>query len=219
MTSDLTRLGYQVRHVIVRASDVGAPHQRARVFLLATRPGYTLPTVADEYPALDPASQLLPTPTASESTGPGDHGTGAPNLRTVVSLLPTPRASDGPKGGPNQRGSKGDLTLSSAVHDFGPYAQAVARWERVTGRRAPAPTEPGQRGGRRLSAEFASWMMGLPREWITGVPGVTRTGALTMCGNGVVPQQAAQAIRVLAREQTDDYGTPNMLDMLTEVAA
>ena len=30
--------------------------------------------------------------------------------------LPTPRASDGTKGGPNQRGSAGDLMLPSAVH-------------------------------------------------------------------------------------------------------
>ncbi|MFE5122925.1 hypothetical protein [Streptomyces sp. NPDC056669] len=37
------------------------------------------------------------------------------DLRTTVSLLPTPRASDGEKGGPNQRGSKGDLALPSAV--------------------------------------------------------------------------------------------------------
>ena len=33
-------------------------------------------------------------------------------------MWPTPRASDGEKGGPNQRGSKGDLMLSSAVHHF-----------------------------------------------------------------------------------------------------
>jgi hypothetical protein len=30
-------------------------------------------------------------------------------------LLPTPRASDGTKGGPNQRGSSGDLMLPSAA--------------------------------------------------------------------------------------------------------
>src|SRR5690606_26028829 len=30
-------------------------------------------------------------------------------------LLPTPRATDGTKGGPNQRGSSGDLMLPSAV--------------------------------------------------------------------------------------------------------
>lgn len=32
-----------------------------------------------------------------------------------ASLLPTPRATDGMKGGPNQRGSSGDLMLPSAV--------------------------------------------------------------------------------------------------------
>lgn len=33
----------------------------------------------------------------------------------VAALLPTPRATDGTKGGPNQRGSSGDLMLPSAV--------------------------------------------------------------------------------------------------------
>ena len=37
-------------------------------------------------------------------------------LSIAVALLPTPKASDGEKGGPNQRGSSGDLTISSAVH-------------------------------------------------------------------------------------------------------
>jgi hypothetical protein len=36
--------------------------------------------------------------------------------RDGSSLLPTPLASDGENGGPNQRGGKGDLRLSSAVH-------------------------------------------------------------------------------------------------------
>lgn len=34
---------------------------------------------------------------------------------TASSLLPTAKATDGTKGGPNQRGSKGDMTLPSAV--------------------------------------------------------------------------------------------------------
>jgi hypothetical protein len=34
-------------------------------------------------------------------------------------LLPTPRATDGTKGGPNQRGSSGDLMLPSAVTQIG----------------------------------------------------------------------------------------------------
>jgi len=42
----------------------------------------------------------------------GKHGT---NLKGVVMAWPSPRATDGSKGGPNQRGSKGDLMLPSAV--------------------------------------------------------------------------------------------------------
>jgi hypothetical protein len=33
---------------------------------------------------------LLPTPQTSDTNGPGEHGTGGPDLRTAVSLLPTP---------------------------------------------------------------------------------------------------------------------------------
>lgn len=58
---------------------------------------------------------LLPTPRTPDTNGAGLHGSGGPDLRTAVSLLPTPRASDGSKGGPNQRGSSGDLTLPSAA--------------------------------------------------------------------------------------------------------
>ena len=48
-----------------------------------------------------------------ERTGNGN-GFGTP-LAIAIKLWPTPRAGDGPKGGPNQRGSSGDLMLPSAV--------------------------------------------------------------------------------------------------------
>ncbi|MER7701620.1 hypothetical protein ABTX81_01790 [Kitasatospora sp. NPDC097605] len=52
----------------------------------------------------------------------GGHG---PNLSDLVEhLLPTPRASDGTKGGPNQRGSRGDLTLPSAAARLRPAPEA-----------------------------------------------------------------------------------------------
>jgi hypothetical protein len=60
------------------------------------------------------AVRLLPTPTAADSDRESEtYGRGNPTLKGA--LLPTPRASDGTKGGPNQRGSKGDLMLPSAV--------------------------------------------------------------------------------------------------------
>jgi hypothetical protein len=38
-------------------------------------------------------------------------------------------------------------------------------------------------------------MMCLPEGWVTGVPGLTRSQQLRALGNGVVPPQAAAAIR------------------------
>lgn len=39
--------------------------------------------------------------------------------------------------------------------------------------------------------------MGLPEGWVTDVPGLSRNAQLKALGNGVVPQQAAAALRVL----------------------
>lgn len=44
-------------------------------------------------------------------------------------------------------------------------------------------------------------MMGLPDGWVTDVPGLTRNAQLKAIGNGVVPQQAAAAVRMLLADQ------------------
>ena len=169
-------------------------------------------------------ARLLPTPRTTDGHGAGAHGQGGPDLRTAVSLLPTPRATGGTKGGPGQRGSSGDLMLPSAVvadvmggrkhrsgerdgelllngiahHDrWGDYAAAIASHERLTGRPAPEPTEPGPKGNPRLSARFVEWMMCLPDGWVTDVPGLTRNEALKALGNGVAVPQAVHALRVM----------------------
>ncbi len=85
------------------------------------------------------AGALLPTPRASANENRQTRRTPSQEAGThglclaaeVASLLPTPRATGGSKGGPNQRGSKGDLTLPSAAHQIG------------------APTPKPSRGGRR----------------------------------------------------------------------
>jgi len=84
--------------------------------------------------------------------------------------------------------------------DWGAYTAAVRRWERLT-RAAPAPTERGKTGQPRLSPAFVEWMQGLPAGWVTDVPGLTRNEQLKALGNGVVPQQAAQALRLLLGDE------------------
>lgn len=55
---------------------------------------------------------LLPTPTSRDHKGANQRGD---DTCLTGALLPTRRATDGTKGGPNQRGSSGDLMLPSAV--------------------------------------------------------------------------------------------------------
>jgi len=48
-----------------------------------------------------------------------------------------------------------------------------------------------------LSPAFVEWMQGLPLGWVTDVPGLSRREQLMALGNGVCPQQAALALRLL----------------------
>jgi hypothetical protein len=175
--------------------------------------GRRIPSVGHAGHTLTDATRLLPTPRTSDGRGPAVHGEGGNDLRTTVAYLPTPRATDGTKGCPGQRGSKGDLTLPSAAvtlnppHPqpepdadeppaWGPYAAAVQRWATILDRPAPPPTQPGTHGKPVLAPAFVEWLMGLPDQWVCGL-GLPRTVALKLLGNGVVPHQAAAALRAL----------------------
>ncbi|MFF8555193.1 hypothetical protein ACF058_20410 [Streptomyces sp. NPDC015501] len=55
---------------------------------------------------------------------------------------------------------------------------------------------------------FVEWLMGVPASHVTAVPGLTRTQQLHALGNGVVPQQASAALRILLdRYTTHDLPT------------
>ncbi|MDG4760396.1 hypothetical protein [Micromonospora sp. WMMD710] len=177
-----------------RASDTGTPGRKAgagfrpplsQVLLPTPRatdgakgcPGQrgshgdlTLPSAAVRVP-----NRTLPTPRASDGRGPGRHGDGGADLRTTVAGL-------------------GDLD----EHRWGGYAAAVARWELLLGRGAPEPTQAGQHGKPVLAPPFVEWLMGLNQGHVTDPAlGLPRTLALRVLGNGVVPQQAAAALRLL----------------------
>jgi hypothetical protein len=78
------------------------------------------------------------------------------------------------------------------------YEAAVRRWEPIIGRPAPPPTERNKDGKAQLSPKFTEWMMGLPEGHVTErALRLTRTQQLKLCGNGVVPIQAARAVRRL----------------------
>ena len=223
---DLADLGFDAEWYGLRAADVGACHGRFRVFVLAYANGAGSQGQPDQAGAASaerhrhlvagagrPDLTLLPTPTVSDTNGPGAHGTGGADLRTAVQLLPTPRVENNEnRQSEGYGGNRGNFhgLLSGAV-SWGEYAAAIARHEQAWGVPAPEPTEekplprptlnrhgnPRANPGRRLSAKFVEWMMMQPPGWITDVPGVTRNEALKLCGNGVVTPQAVHALRVM----------------------
>ncbi|GAA4915901.1 DNA cytosine methyltransferase [Nesterenkonia rhizosphaerae] len=144
---------------------------------------------------------LLPTPRAShgDKGGPNQRDSaGHFDLPAIGNLLPTPKAGDADFGLPRTSGRPPERSthLATRLHytDFGDYTPAVARWERVLGRPAPAPTELSPRGKRRLSEHFTEFMMGVPAGWICDTPDITRNDKIRAAGNGVVPQQAIAAL-------------------------
>jgi DNA (cytosine-5)-methyltransferase 1 len=98
----------------------------------------------------------------------------------------------------SRRASSGNLREDILeVTTWGKFEPAIKRWEQVLGRPAPAPTKPdGKDDAHRLSSKFTEWMMGLPDGWITDC-GLSRNEELKAAGNGVVPQQAELALRIL----------------------
>lgn len=73
--------GYKATVVTGSAWEVGAPHRRQRLMLVATKHAWRVRPVNATRTA--PPRQLLPTPTASSSTGPGRQGrAGGMNLQT-----------------------------------------------------------------------------------------------------------------------------------------
>lgn len=101
---DLASLGYDCRWAVVRASDAGAPHQRARFFLIgypdgqpwdmrrAATPGQAQGGRPQCEPTRPDLGTLMPTPTASDhKAGRHQDGTGH-SLTQAVQLLPTPVA-------------------------------------------------------------------------------------------------------------------------------
>lgn len=118
-------------------------------------------------------------------------------------LLPTPTSSrlDGRK---SERFNVGRKSFYDLVEyeKFGEFKDAIRVQEQAFGMFAPDPTVIGNTGRALLNPAFVEWMMGLPPGHVTSPEiGISRQLQLKALGNGVVPQQAATAIRIMAENQ------------------
>lgn len=165
---DLASIGWDAQWTCIKASDIGAPHHRERLFILAY-PNSERPQAGGL--TCRPAAQitwdndLLDTLAGLSGAADIDHemklrwGDTAPAILTWAMLTgrePPPIVIDHP---------------DRHLHPRFPESRAA--------------TNP----------EFIEWLMGLPAGWVTEVPGLTRKQQIKALGNGVLPQCAATAIR------------------------
>jgi len=181
--TDLTFIGYDVRWSIVRASDVGAPHRRERLFIVAE------PTNTDssrgqlrgqnaqghQGKSQPKFSQCCKTATNTNGTGlQRCSGTRYGLEQSCSTTTDTDRYEQQRNGQVSQLGSR-----------FNTRAQMRLQ-------RAPNPLDINNK----LNAKFVEYMMGLPVGWVTDLD-ISRSQQLKILGNGVVPQQAYRALELL----------------------
>lgn len=192
--ADLAEMRYDAQWCSIRASDVGAPHRRERIFVVANPAGDRWDQGRPEPAGLvgrpDAALgggkadrvELLPTPTASRYGSNQSPSLGAairPGLDSIADLLPTPGVADGTGGHLTRSGARGDELLLPGV------AKAYAE-----GALLPTPTSRDHKGQ-------------------ANRPGRLRDGRLRTSGDDMLPDAVAALLPTPRRSDGD--GGPNPL--------
>lgn len=165
---DLAEIGWDAQWTTLRASDIGAPHHRERLFILA-------------YPdSQRPQAGRLTRRPAPQITWDNDLHSTLAGLSRAANINHEMKLCWGDT-------APAILTWAMATgHEPPPIV--IDHPDRQLHPRFPesrAATNP----------EFIEWLMGLPAGWVTEVPGLTRNQQIKALGNGVLPQCAAVAIR------------------------
>lgn len=171
--SDLAQNGYDARWRIVRASDVGAPHQRARLFIIAYSKGWgsRLQQIRNEQKQSKFRNN-------NEVIANSDCNACEKSRRIDREI----RAED--------RGFQSGQDIRQAGSEY----RCSCSMESKT---IPLALDQGK-----LNTKFVEYMMGLPSGWVTDLD-LSRSQQLRMLGNGVVPQQAYHALKLLSDLPSD----------------
>jgi len=232
--ADLASIGFDAEWSVVRASDAGACHQRARLFII-THPNTQGVQGHEDIGGEAPSERRGHFEQGAGSLASDTEHNGLTTSQRGGSIRTSPSQGRGQEPQGNKRESAGSGSTRFApdtdsdghgqqLHSrrmgsletetesqpqqrersrgksdtgshWGKYAPAIARWEDVTGRQSPEPTiVVGTK--QKLNPVFVEWMMGLNEGHVTG-NGLTHAQELKMLGNGVVPQQASLALKLL----------------------
>lgn len=164
---DLASIGYDARWRIVRASDVGAPHQRARLFIVA-------------YPFNNGQSQ--------------GQSSGFTQEYTKASCNATSTDSNCDACEKSQRITRSLRESCEGLRARKDKGQARKKYRSSS--EMVRETIPNILVADRLNPGFIEYMMGLPVGWVTDLD-MLDNHKLKILGNGVVPQQAYYALEQL----------------------
>jgi len=210
VASGLVGMGYRLAAGLFTAAEVGAPHKRERLFILAIREGDDLADPArllrdpvewresdrDAAAVADAADRQLPQQGRRAETreGSGRHGAGladADGERRLQAERRQPK--DGRSNSCQPHVDDADGTRSQGRGDQ-PCEHA--------GERPPWPPGPGDADGWERYLRAAPDAEPSIRRGADGL--ARRVDRLRLCGNGVVPLVAAHALRTLAAELLAD---------------
>jgi DNA (cytosine-5)-methyltransferase 1 len=187
--ADLAQIGYDARWKIVRASDVGAPHQRARLFIIA------YPNSEGLQGAWHTSNDITDGITSNSNSDAREK-----SRRADTSIRTT---SDGLQTGQDKGQARCEHRCSCETNcntdnQYKSHNRQVSELGRrfIPRREMHLQTIPPTLVDGKLNAKFVEYMMGLPVGWVTDLD-LSRSQQLKMLGNGVVPQQAYYALELL----------------------
>jgi DNA (cytosine-5)-methyltransferase 1 len=187
--SDLAKNGYDARWQIVRASDVGAPHQRARLFIIAYPKGgwsrVKSIRISQSNTRAGCNSEFV-----ANSSGKGLQGAWYKTNDFTNGIIANSNSDACEE---SRRASREIPTESGRLQTGQNVGQTRSKYRcscEMVEQEVPATLVEGK-----LNAKFVEYMMGLPNGWVTDL-NFSRTQQLKMLGNGVVPQQAYYALQL-----------------------
>jgi len=204
--SDLATLRYDARWTLIRASDVGAPHRRERLFILAyTTSSRCSRTQPSDLQAQQPRNSRSDIDEYTDANGQRWPlvGVGVGEIRhqgqsqSIASKLVEEIVTDANGDACTEsRRTCGELRTESSRLLPGQDKRSSRGFsrsslEKIYTAAVPSPVDQG-----RLNVKFVEYMMGLPNGWVTDLD-MRRSQMLKILGNGVVPQQAYKALELL----------------------
>ena len=189
--SDLAKNGYDAKWRIVRASDIGAPHQRARLFIIAYSNGEGLQRQIDEKYTTPECGELVTNANSDACEKPRrtnrEISTESGGLQSRQNTWETRRK--------HRCSCEIDSHANNEYQSYNGQMSGLGR--RFASRcEMSMQTIPNTLVDGKLNAKFVEYMMGLPVGWVTDLD-LSRSQQLKMLGNGVVPQQAYHALELL----------------------